>query len=129
MRLVLHLNHIISELCNTKSFLICSKALKKNWRVQILCSNWITDFSELYRELSKTDQGLLSRRFLSPPKIIPVNNYGIFEKPANQPLPLLKTDQGQSPWILIGFSRFKSFWHQMPKNLYQIKLKPQVKMF
>jgi hypothetical protein len=31
-----------------------------SWRVQILCSCWITDFSELHQELKKTDQGHLA---------------------------------------------------------------------
>jgi hypothetical protein len=30
------------------------------WRVKILCSCWITDFSELNQELLKTDQGHLA---------------------------------------------------------------------
>jgi hypothetical protein len=75
---------------------MCKKLLNlqkafQNRRDQILCSYWITDFSDLHRELLKAGQGNLAgfeiRQKLS------------FEKRAAQCTPLLKAGMCQSRWF------------------------------
>jgi hypothetical protein len=45
-----------------------------DWEVQILCSYWITDFSDLNQELLKTVQ-IKFRQFLNLPNMFLMNNF------------------------------------------------------
>jgi hypothetical protein len=48
---------------------------KTSWQARILCSYWITDFSELHRDLCKSQPGPISPIFKSNlPNMFPMKN-------------------------------------------------------
>ncbi len=103
----------------SKAVFFLPKAIE-NRRVQIICSLWIRDFSDLLR----THQGQ-SRDFLKSTRYVSDKQFS-FEKPAALPQPPLKTGQGHSCqfWkptgtilpVLKTFLQFKSFWLQTANN-------------